>query len=584
MKISWKVVVLALLVASCSPNKEKDQSLISKREAKGGRSYGGILKLNESEYIKNLFPHSITDAFSYRVASQIYEGLFKFNQTDLSLEKSLAESYEIDSTGTIYTIKLKEGVYFHDDDCFEQGKGRELTAEDVAYCFTQLCTQRLQNQSFNSIFKGILQGGESYYEASSQGQKPNFKVSGIEVVDKYSLRLKLNKPNAIFLINLARPACFIYPKEAWEKYGQDMRIHAIGTGPFQLNQVDENISLSLVKHHKYHGQDKFGNQLPFLDGLYISFLNNKKTELYEFRKKKLDMVYRLPTEHIIEILEETNVNENGEIQNFELQRVPEMVSQFIIFNTNHPQLKNKWVRKALNFAVDRNKILNFVLNGEGFDTGHHGITPPVFDNYNIENIAGYHLNLDSARYYLKKAGYNSGNEFPSLELLFNAEGERNTQVAIEIQKQFKDHLNIDLKLTILPFAQLLERGYQGKFDMIRIAWYADFPSPENFLWLFSGKDVPSSPEQNAYPNIARYINPLFDQYYEKALGSKDIETANQFFQRAESVLMKDAPLLVLWYDEGYRLLQSFIKNFPNNPMQYRDFSEVYIYEGLKEEI
>ena len=84
-----------------------------------------------------------------------------------------------------------------------------------------------------------------------------------------------------------------------------------------------------------------------------------------------------------------------------------------------------------------------MLNGEGFAPGVHGITPPVFNNYDIESIRGYSLNIDSARHYLKKAGYSSGRNFPKLEFLLNAEGERNTNVAVEIQKQLKDHLNYE---------------------------------------------------------------------------------------------------------------------------------------------
>ena len=342
-----------------------------------------------------------------------------------------------------------------------------------------------------------------------------------------------------------------------------------------MDDVQENISIILKRNHRYYGQDEFGNQLPFLEAIKITFINNKKTELFEFRKGNLDMVYRLPTEHIIEILEESNSDENGEFASFQLQRVPEMVSQMLIFNTKSKVLKNENVRKAINFAIDRRKILDFVLNGEGYAPGNHGITPPVFSNYSISDVKGYDINLDSARYYLAKAGYPNGKGFPELELILNSEGERNTFVAVELQKELKDHLNIDLELTIMPFAQSIEKSYQGNYDMIKVAWFADFPSPENFLWLFYGKNVPDDLSEISYPNIARYKNNLFDKYYEKALLASSLKEANQWFKKAENELMKEAPLLVLWYDEGYRILNSTVKDFPNNPMQYRDFSSVY---------
>ena len=182
-------------------------------------------------------------------------------------------------------------------------------------------------------------------------------------------------------------------------------------------------------------------------------------------------------------------------------------------------------------------------------------------------------------YYFRKAGYGPGRSFPKLKFLLNAEGNRNTNVALEIKKQLKDLLDIDVELQILPFAQLLEKSYRGDYNILRAAWVADFPSPENFLWIFSSKDVPNTFEEASYPNVARYISSNFDRYYEDALKANSIEEANELFRKAEKQLMDDAPVIILWYDEGYRLIQSYVKNFPNNPMQYRELGKVYFEEA-----
>jgi len=576
MKEKLLICVYSLfLIISCSPERENTDNQSTLKEGKGERYYGGIFRLNESEYIKNLFPHNITDAYSYRVASQIYEGLFKLDDENLQVIQGLAENYEIDESGKTYTIKLKEGIYFHDDPCFTDGKGRELTAEDVKYCFTRLCIQNMNNQLFSSSFKDVLLGANEYYNASASGKEPEFGLKGIQVVDKYTIQLRLIEPNSIFLVTLSMPECFIYPREAEKMYGIDMRIKTVGTGPFYLASVDEDISLILKKNENYHGIDAFGNQLPFLDAISIQFIKDKKTELFEFRKGNLEMLYRLPTDYIIDILEETSKIEQGEYQPYDLQRVPEMMTQFLTFNLQDPVFEDKNVRKAFSYAIDREKILDFVLNGEGYAPGNHGITPPVFADYSIDDIYGYHLNVDSARYFLSKAGYPEGKKFPRIELLLNAEGERNTNVAIEIQKQLKDNLNIEIELTILPFAQLIEKSYQGTFRFMRTGWVADFPSAENFLWPFYGGNVPTKRGAISYPNIARYQNNNFDALYRTALNAKTLREANRIFKQAEKILIEDAPIIILWYDEGYRLIRSYVKNFPNNPMQYRDFSEVY---------
>ncbi|MCR6641969.1 MAG: ABC transporter substrate-binding protein [Sporocytophaga sp.] len=576
-KLILTLACAGVLLSSCDTTKETGSGESSSlTAAKGGRYYGGVFKVNESDYIKNLFPHNITDAISYRVANQVYEGLMKFNQADLSLIKGIAEDYSVDPSKTVYTFKLRKGVFFHDNECFPGGKGRELTAEDVKFCFTQLCTQNINNQGF-SVFQGILKGADEYYKASEGGKKPSFDVEGIKVIDPNTIQFTLTAPNSIFLYNLARPFTYIFPKEALEKYGLEMRTKAVGTGPFKIFSIEDDISIILKKNENYWAADEHGNKLPFLDAIKIKFIKDKKTELLEFKKGNLDMMYRLPTDHIIEILEEVKGNK-GQFGQYDLQRTPEMATHFLSFLNQGKIFNNKDLRKAFSFAIDRKKILEFVLNGEGYAPATHGITPiDIFKNplYDVSKINGYDLNLDSAKYYLKKAGYPDGKGFPKITLELNSDGERNAAVAEEIQKQLKEHLNISIELNIVPFAQLVENMINGKSDFFRGGWIADYPNPENFLWFFYGKTVPASLEKPSYPNMMRYKSDKFDKLYEAGLKATTEEESFKHFLEAENIVMQDAPIMVLWYDEGYRLMQAFVKNFPNNAMQYRDFTNVY---------
>jgi peptide/nickel transport system substrate-binding protein len=568
-------LILPLILLSCGKTPKSDSAAEQPKAAKGGKTYGGVFRVSETEYIKTLFPPSITDAFSYRVASQVYEGLFKFDAATLEVVPGLVAEYAVDKSRTQYTFKLKQGVYFHDDACFEGGKGREVTAEDVKYCFTQLCTQSATNQNFSLL--NTLKGAEAYYAATAEDQKSAADLTSVKVVDKYTVQLQLEKPSSILFYNLARPGTFIYPREAFEKYGAEMRIKAVGTGPFRLTDVEENISMVLKRHNRYHGTDSLGNQLPFLTAVSIQFIKDKKTELFEFKKGNLDILYRLPTEYIIEILEEMSgkQTEGSAYSQYELQREPEMNTQFLAFHTQNGIFKDVNLRKAFSYAIDRENILEFTLNGEGFAPGLHGVTPPAFNNYTINNIKGYKLDRDSARYYLAKAGYPDGKGFPKITLQLNAEGARNTNVAVAVQKQLKENLNVDIELNVVPIAQSVENAIAGNFDFLRIAWQADYPSAENFLWIFYGKSLPADAKGKSFPNIFRYKNDRFDRLYESAVQAKSIAEANQYFMQAEQVLMNDAPVIVLWYDEGYRLIQSYVKNFPNNPMQYRDLSQVW---------
>lgn len=574
-KLLLVIAATVTLLWSCNSSKDKAGDASGLLEGKGGKMYGGTFRVNESDYIKNIFPHNITDVISYRIASQVYEGLLKFNQADLSLKNCLAESYTVDATNTVYTFKLKKQVYFNDDACFPDGKGREFTSEDVKYCFTMLCKQDVNNQGF-SVLQDILKGANEYYAASADGAMPPSEVAGIKIIDKYTIELTLSQPSSIFLYNLARPFTFIFPKESFEKYGLEMRNKAVGTGPFTISNIEDDISILLKKNPKYHGTDSLGNKLPFLDLVMVKFIKDKKTELLEFKKGNLDMMYRLPTDFIIEILQEVD-NKKGDYGQYDLQRTPEMATHFLSFLNQGKIFNNKDLRKAFCFAINRKHILDAVLNGEGYAAAIHGITPldiyksPVYD---VKQIKGYEYNADSAKYYLKKAGYPDGKGFPKIVLELNSDGERNVAVAEEVQKQLKEHLNIGIELNIVPFAQLVENMIGGKTDFFRGGWIADYPNPENFLWFFYGKNVPANPKEASYPNMMRYQNPKFDAYYEAGLKSKTAKEAYKNFLEAEKIMIEDAPVMFLWYDEGYRLMQSKIKDFPNNAMQFRDYSTI----------
>lgn len=571
-----KLFCICAILYSCNPQKDSTVDSKEQKEAKGGKLYGGVFKVNESDYIKNLFPHNITDAISYRVATQVYEGLLKFNQSDLSLKNGIAESYTTDDTKSIYTFKLRQGVLFHDDPCFPEGKGRELTSEDIKYCFTLLCTQSINNQGF-SVFQNILKGANEYYAATESGKKPDFELEGIKIIDKYTIQFTLNGPSSIFLYNLARPFTFIFPKEAYEKYGLEMRNKAVGTGPFKITTIEDDITIILSKNEKYYGEDEAGNKLPFLDAVKIKFIKDKKTELLEFKKGNLDMMYRLPTDYIIEILDEVS-KKKGDYGQYDLQRTPEMATHFLSFLNQGKIFNNKNLRKAFSFAINRKHILEAVLNGEGYAPAIYGITPlDIFKNpvYDVKKIKGYEFNSDSAKFYLAKAGYPDGKGFPKIVLELNSDGERNVAVAEEVQKELKENLNINMELNIVPFAQLVENMIGGKSDFFRGGWIADYPNPENFLWFFYGKTVPKSLNEPSYPNMMRYQSDAFDKLYEAGLKATSQEEAFKYFMEAENVVMEDAPIIVLWYDEGYRLMQSYVKDFDNNAMQYRDFSHVY---------
>ena len=156
-------IAIGGLLTSCGgDDNDKDHG---GSEAKGGVYLGGVARLNEVENIKSLFPISINDQPSFHLAAQVYEGLVKFNQVDLSLMPALAYKWEISADQTEYTFHLRP-IKFHDDACFPEGKGRAVTANDFKFCLDKLCTADPVNNLFDYTFKDRVLGANESYDAS----------------------------------------------------------------------------------------------------------------------------------------------------------------------------------------------------------------------------------------------------------------------------------------------------------------------------------------------------------------------------------------------------------------------------------
>ncbi|MCC7050432.1 MAG: ABC transporter substrate-binding protein, partial [Bacteroidia bacterium] len=510
MKKLLLAVICITLLSACGGGKNKSGE---KHTAKGPVFYGGVFNMNEVEDFKNLFPLSVIEQASFSIASQVYQGLVRFNQSDLSIIPCIAESWAVNDNATIFTFKVRKGVKFHDDACFGSGEGREVTAQDIKYCFDKICESHPLNQGY-FLFKDRVKGANEYYQSTLNKKPLQGGVSGIKVVDANTIQIDLLKPYSGFLNLLAMPYAWIYPKEAFDKYGMEMRTKCVGTGPFTVKEVKEGEAVILIRNPKYWDIDEYGNQLPYLDAVKITFIKEKKAELLEFRKQNLHFVYQLPLEMIDEVVGELEDAKAGGNPSFQMQVMPSLAVQFLGFQTQLEPFKDKLVRLAFNYAIDRDAIVNFTLKGDG-SPAKYGFVPPIKD-YDCTHIKGYTFDPEKARKLLAQAGFPGGKGLPAIELSLNAGGNRNTQVAEVIQKQLKENLGVDVQLNVIPFAQHIENMENGKAQFFRVTWVADYPDPENFISWFSGDHVPDSPNGKAFMNFMRYKNPTYDNLLKQA--------------------------------------------------------------------
>jgi oligopeptide transport system substrate-binding protein len=580
MKKLFLSFVALTLIYSCGQDTATDGGL---KPINGGKYAGGVLRMNEVEDFRNLYPPDLTEVTSFRIANQIYEGLVKLSQKDLSVIPALAESWTKNDDATVWTFKIRKGVKYHDDECFG-GAGREVNANDFKWCFDNLCTASAHNQWFSGTFKGRVKGADEYYQSTKDKKPLAGGVSGVKVVDDYTLEITLERPFAGFLNLLVIQGCYLFPKEAFEKYGEDgMRAKAVGTGAFMLKTVKEGEAVILERNPDYWGKDADGNQLPYLDAVRFSFIKEKKQELLEFQKGNLDMLFRIPTENIGDIM--ADLDKAKENPPFELQLCPAISLFYYGFLHTAKPFDDKRVCLAFNHAIDRQKIVDYTLKGEGIPA-LFGIVPPVANfeakGYDFKGLKGYSFDPDLAKKLFTEAGYPNGKGFPHITLQINSGGgDRNVLTAQVIQSMLKENLNIDINIETLPFTQHLDKIESGQSLFWRSGWISDYPDPESFLTLLSSAHIPANISDRSFLNTTRFRNAKYDSLF--SLACKEIDDKKRFelYMQADQVQIDEGALMPIFYDEIYRLVQKNVKDFDVNAMEYRDVSRVYFVPAEK---
>lgn len=598
--------------------------------------YGGIYRMNEVQELRSLDPARLNDAPSHHAVHQIAELLVDFD-SNLALQPELASSWRVSDDGLTYTYHLRSGVRFHDNKCFPNGKGRVMTAHDVKYSFDRMLDAR--TGAFGaSYFTDKVKGAREYYEAtgaagsasrestpksdtvadgnatnpgllalspdSAKGTKGGMKeertaatsteagssqsagpapttnladgASGFVVVDDSTFRIELMRPFAAFKYYPALGFCYIYPHEAVDTYGENFFRNLVGTGPFVLDHWTPGRELAMRRNDHYWRHDEFGNQLPFLDGVRITFIKDEKIQLSEFTEGKLEESYRIPSEFFKQA-----VTEDGKLTpayaKYRLHRIAALSTQYYGMLVTSREFGDRRVRQAFNYAIDRDKIIRYVLQGQAAGPATHGIVPPSLPGYPIQQVRGYTFDLVKARALFAEAGFPGGKGFPPVTIQLNAGGGRNKEVAQAMQEMLSKGLGIRVEVKILEWPQHQELLENGRAPLFRLGWIADYPDPENFLNLFYGKAIPPS---GASPiNSTRYRNTAFDRLFETALATQDDRQRFELYARAEQLAVDDAPMLFIYNDLDYRLVQPWVRDYSSNAMDRRDFSAAWFAYG-----
>lgn len=561
------VVLLILILTSCGSDKKQFEFA------------GGSFKMALDNTPSTFIAREVNDVYSFELLSQVMEGLVSFNAEDLSLQPQIAEKWSISGDGTVFTFTIRDDVFFHDNPVFGSKDDRKLTVDDVLFTFEKACKPNAEGNptaAYLFLLSNQVKGAKEFYEGKAKS------ISGIKV-KKNQFEITLLNPDQTYINKLANLSASIVSRKIVEA---DKETDVVGTGPFCFTKPSEEETYILLKNPDYYMVDNKGNALPYLDSVVFYVQTRKLEQLEMFEQGKTSLISGLPTSRITEMLEGRISDFNAQPPLKELYNNPLLTTQYYFFNMNDPRFKDVRVRRAFNYAIDRKRLADNVLRNQYYEYGIYGITPPigsVFKGYNFSEIKkyGYDYNPEMAKKLLAEAGYPDGKGFGSVDLRLDI-SDLNTAVAEELADQIYQTLGINVNIDGSNFEQRNEDGNMGRGDMFRTAWVADYSSPETFLGNFYGKIVPKSKDEPSSGNQSRYVNPLFDTYFEQGR-SADTKKRLELFSKAEIELMKDPPIIPLWYANDFTLSYSRVRNLKNNPMEFLDLRRVYIKEWTKEE-
>jgi peptide/nickel transport system substrate-binding protein len=563
------LLTISLFVASCS----NDGTDISQLKANGGAKYGGEFRFMSSEKITSLFPLATADVYNQRIASQLFESPLKMDYSSNKAVPNIAESFEISPDAKKITLKIREGIFFHDDECFSGGEGRELTAEDVKYSLDFACSGlKLNLMSWMLVDK--IKGAKDF-SLKSKKNLPDGGVSGITVEDNKVI-IELIEPFVGFDKILTHSSLGVFPREAYETYKDEVKKHPVGTGAFTLESMS-NSEVLLTRNNKYWKKDDFGNQLPFLEKVRMTYATDKKSELMAFRTKKIDLVLEIPVDEIENILGSLEEAQAGLTVKHKIDSKNSLSVAYLGFAHDSAPFNDIKVRKAFNMAIDRNAIVNNFLMGEGYPC-ENGFVPAI-EGYNSTRVKGHKFNVVAAQKLLADAGYKEGKGFPTLDIYVNAKsGDAIFMMYEGVKKQLKENLGVNVNIKLCNINERDAAIRIGTAKMWRGGWIADYPDPENFLNLFCSVHIGSN---SLTMNRFEYKSAEYDKLFNQSRKEKNPKLRNELFIKCDQMIIDDAVVMPLINDDYITMINSKVKNFETNSMELLDFSNIFIKEPKK---
>lgn len=516
-----------------------------------------VFRYNEMNGLSSLDPAAAGNFENIWPVNQLFNGLVQLNDS-LEVESSIASSFHISEEGKLYTFLIRRGVFFHDDSCFVQRKGREVVATDFVYSFRRLYDSKVSSalSLMQHIEQDTINGNPMIYAKNDS---------------TFCIRLK--KAFSPFLSMLSMKYFSVLPKEAIDFYGEEFRKHPVGTGPFKFKFWEEGSKLVLLKNENYFEKDADGNSLPYLDAVTVSFIRDRETAFMELLNDRFDMLSGADAFNINEVLDRYGELRPEYQKRFYLQKHNFLKTDYIgilvdeqLDIVKQSPLRKKQIRQAMNYGFDRRQLIRYLRNGVG-EAAVSGFLPEGSRSYNPKVVRGYRYDPDKVKQLLEEAGFPGGKGLPELTLYITDSYKEQAEM---IQSQLAEN-NIPLNISVEKPSILRQAVNNGQYLLFKKSWFCDYADDENFMSLFYSKNF--TPEG---VNFFRYSNPLFDRLYEDALNERNPQQQILLYQRMDSLLIEDAPCIPLYYDEVVRLVSRRVKGLGINAMNLLNLKTVKV--------
>lgn len=466
---------------------------------------------------------------------QIYENLVTLSE-DATIRPKLARKWTLSADGKIYTFYLKRGVKFHN--------GREMTAEDVKWTFERSCNPKLASPTVENYLNDICGVVEKI-----KGQASS--VSGVQIIDPYTIKIQLKKRCPYFLGKLTYPVSAILPRGGVPfEHPVDDPAQVIGTGPFYLSEYLPYQQVSLKSFLNYH------EGAPKIDGIERPIIQDPFTRLNKYQSGELDFV-TIDRRNLPRLLNHPQYNHQ-----LRFYKRPSLFYLGLNQSAFEP-FQDVRVRKAMLLAIDRRALLQNILGGM-YEQANSILPWGVPGHYRHAALEDF--NPKKARILLKEAGYSLERPFPVLELFVRSEHPEATLVGEFVVTQLRKHLGIPAQLRRLGTQLFLEKRNRNEMSFSANVWMADYLDPHNFLSFMLGTNGPE--------NRTGYSNSDFDILCEKADNAPSSGERLSYYLKAEEIALQDVPWIPIYFVKDAELVHPRVSGLKWSPFGYLSHSKV----------